>query len=70
MSGRNVAAALVQTARDMNVATLCVGHRKRGRLAEIVRPPLAHTLLPQLRGVDLRTVPVDEPSKEDASWMG
>lgn len=37
---------------------------------KILQPPLRHRLLPKLRGLDLRTVPLDEAGAEDATWMG
>jgi two-component system, OmpR family, sensor histidine kinase KdpD len=69
VAGRDVAAALADTARDLNAAKLIVGHSRRGRLSEMLRPPIAVRLLDERSGVDLSVVSLDavpERPKENA----
>ncbi|HYK96904.1 MAG TPA: universal stress protein [Candidatus Acidoferrales bacterium] len=60
VAAKDVVPALAQVARDMNAATLIVGHRHRGWVRERLRPPLAMRLLPLIGEIDLRVVHLDE----------
>jgi two-component system sensor histidine kinase KdpD len=59
VAAREVVPALAQVARDVNAATLIVGHHHRGWLRERFSPALAMRLLPLLGDVDLRVVRLD-----------
>jgi two-component system sensor histidine kinase KdpD len=68
VAAKDVVPALAQVARDVNAATLVVGHHDRGWLSERLDRPLAMRLLPLLGEVDLRVVRLDKshaPSGED-----
>jgi len=52
-------------ARDVNAATLIVGHHDRGWLSERLRRPLVVRLLPLLGEVDLRVVRLDRTNASD-----
>ena len=60
MAAREIAPAIAQVARDVNAATLIVGHHDRGWLRERLHRPLAMKLLPLLGDVDLRVVRLDQ----------
>lgn len=65
MAARDVVPALAQVARDVNAATLIVGHHDRRWLSERLNRPLAMRLLPLLCDVDLRVVRVDKRNVPD-----
>jgi two-component system sensor histidine kinase KdpD len=60
VAARDVVPALAQVARDVNAATLIVGHHDRGGLSERLKRPLAMKLLPLLGDIDLRVVRLDK----------
>jgi two-component system sensor histidine kinase KdpD len=60
VAAREVVPALAQVARDVNAATLVVGHRRRSWLRERFSPGVALRLLPLVAGMDLRVVPLEE----------
>ena len=65
VAARDVVPALAEVARDVNAATLIVGHHDRGWLSERLRRPLAVRLLPLLGEVDLRVVRLDRTNASD-----
>ena len=65
VAAREVVPALAEVARDVNAATLIVGHHDRGWLSERLNRPLAMRLLPLLGEVDLRVVRLDKKDSSD-----
>ena len=66
VAARDIVPALAQVARDVNAATLIVGHHDRGWLSERLNRPLAMRLLPLLGDVDLRVVRLDKSHAPEA----
>jgi len=60
VAARDVVPALAEVARDVNAATLIIGHHDRGWLSERLSRPLAMRLLPLLGEIDLRVVRLDK----------
>jgi len=59
VAGRDVARTLADTAHAWNAGTIVLGHKRRGRLREILGGSLVGDLMAEVGDVDLRVVSLD-----------
>jgi two-component system sensor histidine kinase KdpD len=67
VAAKELVPALVQVARDVNAASLIVGHRNRGLFRRVLGGSVAERLLPLSEEIDLRIVSLESKAAAD-SW--
>jgi two-component system sensor histidine kinase KdpD len=67
VAAKELVPALLQVARDLNAASLIVGHRDRGFLRRVLGGSVAERLLPLTEEIDLRIVSLDRKAAAD-TW--